>query len=227
MSVYNSEIVIIVFLADKTSRILTEGSHLILERLRIADKFGLVKHIVHVFHDLISDLYAHADIHRSRRMSYVIFCTDFFQPLRSPAACGHYSMICKYLCPFTAGAAVRSACRCLRFYHYASAYSIVENHVAAVIPEENLNAIFLQEPFYGKVYFLSFFRAQVAYRTVHQFKPRLNGPLSYILDFIRLADAFHLGVRTEFQINLIRIIYYLLSVLFSYKVWQVSPHLAA
>ena len=67
----------------------------------------------------------------------------------------------------------------------------------------------------------------MAYRAVHQLESCLDSPLSYILDLFRLTDAFNLGIRTEFQIYLVCVIYHFPGKILADKIGQVSPYLVA
>ena len=86
VSVDDGEVVVVVFLAYETAGVLTEGTHLVLERLRISDEFGFVKNAVDLFHDLVPHLYSDADIDGTRLVHYVVFSTQVFEPVGAAPA---------------------------------------------------------------------------------------------------------------------------------------------
>ena len=62
---------------------------------------------------------------------------------------------------------------------------------------------------------------------VHQPQPRLDGPLADGLDLIRVAQALNMGIRAEFQVDLVRIMDGLLDQVRPHQVGQIPAHLAA
>ena len=91
------KIVVIVFLADKTARILAESANLVLERLGIADELRLVENVVDLLHDLVSYLDAHADIDCAGLMGDIMLSAELFEPVRAAAPCRYYGVLREYL----------------------------------------------------------------------------------------------------------------------------------
>ena len=86
MSVDDRQIVVVIFLADKTARILTEGTDLVFERLRIADELRFIQNLIDILNDFIPDLHAHTDIDCARLMRDVMLIAQLFQPVRTASA---------------------------------------------------------------------------------------------------------------------------------------------
>lgn len=86
MPVDDGKIVVVIFLADKTARILSERTHLIFERLGVSHQFGFIQHIVYVFHNFVANFHTHANVHRTGFMGNPMFRTNFFQPIGTAPA---------------------------------------------------------------------------------------------------------------------------------------------
>ena len=56
VAVDHGKVVVVVFLRHKAAGVLAEGAHLVLPGLGVADKLGLIQHLVHLFHDLVAAL---------------------------------------------------------------------------------------------------------------------------------------------------------------------------
>ena len=192
MAVYNGKVIIIIFLRNKSARVLAKRAHLVFKRFRISDQFGFVKHVIHRFYDLVSDLNTNADVHRSRLVGDSVIGAEFFQPVRAaPAGCNN-GVFSVYLVTV--------------FQANAQAFFAVQDQIAALAVKQNLHAGGNQIFFYGKVEFMRLFRSDVANRAVHQFQPCLYRSFAYFLNRLSVADSFNMRVRAEFQIDLIRII---------------------
>ena len=76
----------------------------------------------------------------------------------------------------------------------------------------------------GVVDFLSLFSAQMAYRTVHKFKSRLNGSFSYSLNSVVVYHTLNFCVGTEFKIDFICVGDSFSGEIFSDKVGQISAY---
>ena len=93
MPVYNCKIIIIVFLADNSSGILTKSADLVFKRTRISYKFAFIEYTIHFFHDLVSHFYPNADVHGSGLMRDIVFSAYTFKPIGAAAPCCHDGMI--------------------------------------------------------------------------------------------------------------------------------------
>ena len=85
MSVDHRKVFVVVFLTDEASRILAEGSDLVAERLRIADKLGFIEVLVHFLHDFVSHFYTHTDVNGSRLVCNPMLFAHRLQPKRTSA----------------------------------------------------------------------------------------------------------------------------------------------
>ena len=219
MAVYHRQIVIVIFLAYKAARILAESTHLVLKRKRIADELRLIKNVVHILHDLVADLHTHADIHRSGHMGDVMLLAELFQPVGSLSSGSHNHVLrVDHLL-------VCLLCRILQNRSFTDI--VLHNQIPAVAAKQNLHALFQQILLNPVINLLGLFCSQMADRAVYQLQAGLNGSLTDIFYLLFLSNAFHLCIRAEFQIDLIRILNHFLGKVLSNQGWQISAHFIA
>ena len=89
MPVHHRQAAIVVFLAHEAARILTEGAHLVAERIRVSDELAFVEHIVHALHDFVAHLDAHANVDRAGRVLDVMLAAEALEPIGTAAARRH------------------------------------------------------------------------------------------------------------------------------------------
>ena len=65
---------------------MAENTHFVLERFGISDEFGLVKHVVDFFHNLVANLHSHADVDNAGCVRDIVFRTHLFKPIRTASA---------------------------------------------------------------------------------------------------------------------------------------------
>ena len=130
MPVYHRKVIVIVLLADKAARILAERTHLVLERLRVANQLGFIKHIVDVLHHLVAHLYTHANINRPRLMRDLMLSADTLQPVRAAPPGSNHRMRRKNL---TLRFSVRDG--------YALASVTLHDNIFALAPEQDFNPV--------------------------------------------------------------------------------------
>ena len=87
VSVYNSKVVIVVFLRNKAAWILAESTYFILPRSRITDKLRFVKRLVYFFHNFVSALNPYADINSTGFVSNVVLNAELVKPISTTSAC--------------------------------------------------------------------------------------------------------------------------------------------
>ena len=216
MSVDDGEIVVVILLTDKAAGILTEGAHLVFERLRIPDQLRLIQHRIDLFHNLVANLDAHADIDRARHVIDVVVCAGFFQPFRAAASRRHNGSRRK---DFKGFLSVRNL--------HTEALAVLDDDIRALIAEKDIDAMAQKILFDGIIEVLRLFRSEMADRAVHKLEPRLNRTLADILFRLIVGDALHVLVRTELQIDFIRIINRSLHDVLPDKSRQVAAHLIA
>ena len=210
------KIVVIVFLADKTARILAESANLVLERLRIAYQLRFVKNLIDLFHDLVSDLDAHADVNRAWNMRYIMFRANAFKPFRaSSSGCDNGRFCVDFFCFF-------AVCDI-----YAVALVAVQDNIRAFITEKHFNAVFEQIFFNRVVKSLCLFSSEVTNGAVNKTQARFYGTASYIFDLFFVAQTLDVRVCTEFKIYLICVIYRFLRKGLTYQRRQISSDFAA
>ncbi len=91
MPVHHREAAIVIFLAHKAARVLTEGAHLVAERFTwVSDKLAFIEHVVHALHDFVAHLDAHANVNRARRMLDVVLAAKALEPIGAAAARRHH-----------------------------------------------------------------------------------------------------------------------------------------
>ncbi len=141
---------------------------------------------------------------------------DFLQPVRAAPPGGGDGV---FGADFTAVRAV------WLFNNHAHAVAVGQNQVHAVDAEENLNAVLLQVGLDSAVDLLRLFGAHVADGTVHQAQAGSDGVPADALDALILHQAFHRGVRAEFQVDAIGIINQLLGLVLTNQLGQLAAHL--
>ena len=210
VAVDHRQVVVVVLLAGEAA------GDLVLEGPGPAHQLGLIQHTVHRLHDLVAHLHPHADVHGSGLVGNIVLGTQALQPVRPPAAGGDDRMAAgDFHLLFAVGGAHPPADRA------------VQNQVGAFVPEEDLHAVFQQMPLDGVVQLLGLLGAQMADGAVHQLQPRPDGPLADGLDLLGVAQALHVAVRAELQINFVCVIDGLLGLLRADEAGQVPAHLVA
>ena len=68
---------------------MAERAYLVFKRFGIANKLRLIKYLVHLFNNFVSNLNANANVNSSGLMGNVVLSTDFFQPVGAPTPCGN------------------------------------------------------------------------------------------------------------------------------------------
>ena len=81
--------------------------------------------------------------------------------------------------------------------------------------------VFLDGPIQG----LSLLGAQMPDRAIHQFEARADGAPADLAHLFGVANAFHMAVRAEFQVNLVGVIDQLLSFVFPDERGKIPAHL--
>ena len=218
VAVDHREIVVVIFLRNKSAGVLAESADFIFERLGITDEFGFVQYFIDRLHDLVSHFHPNADVDGARNVLHAVFFAQLFQPIRSAAARRNHGIGSEN---FQALAAVRLG------DGNALTYSVFDNQRIAFVIEENFHAATEKIFFNGKVDTLRLFRTHVTNRAIHQFESRLNGALADFLDFFARVQTFDVFVRAEFEINFIRIIDRLLREFFADELRQIAAHFAA
>ena len=159
MSVYHRQIIVIIFLADKPSRILAECPHFILKRSRISDQLRLIQYLVDFFHNLITHFDTHADIYRAGFMRDVILCTKRLQPVRTAPSCCHYNM--RRFIPLLFRASFSGQADSLTDI-------LFHNQILTAAPKKHIHALFPQIILNRAIDLLCFFCSHMADRTVYQ-----------------------------------------------------------
>ena len=214
MAVDDGEIVVIVFLADKAAGILAEGSHLVLERARIADQLAFIKHAVDLFHDLVAALHAHADIDRAGLVGDAVLGAELFQPVRAAAARRNDGMPGADFLRLVALAQGN-----------AEAGFAVHQQFFAFPAEEQLHVVVAQIVFQREIERLRLFRAEVADRAIDQLEARLNRAAADFAHLFGVANTLNVAVRAEFQVNAVGIINQILRVLLADERREVAANL--
>ena len=151
MTVYNGEIVIVVFLSNEAAGILAEGAHLILEGLGITDELGFIKNLVNLFDYLVSNLNSNADINRSGLMRDAVLRAKLFKPICAATSRCNDNVVCEYL--------LASVLVC---DDNALAFAVLEDEIYAFAVENELNAVLLEIFFYSVIDVLCLFGAEMA-----------------------------------------------------------------
>ena len=195
MAVDHRKVVVVVLLGDKSSRVLAECTHLVLERRRVAHELGLVEHLVDFLHDLVADLDAHADVNGAGLVGDVVARAQLLKPLRAAAPRGHNHAV-RLVLRASAG----------QIDHNALAHAVVDDQILARAAEDHLNAVLLQKMLQLLIKLLRLLRAEMADRAVHKLQSRLDRAPADLLHLVGLTDALHMCVRAEGQIHRIRVI---------------------
>ena len=216
MSVDYCEIVVVILLCYKSAGILTESTHFVFERVGIAYELGLVKHLVDLFHNFVSYLDSHSDIYGAGLMVDIMISTSSLQPVRASSARSHDYLVRIYRFDVI-----------FYFYGRALAYVVFYHEVGTLCVEHNFHTV-LQKIFFNReVYLLCLFRTQMTYRTIHEFKTRLDCFFANFLYLVRLGYTLYFGIRAEFEIYAVGILYSLLRKVVSDKVRQIAAYVAA
>ena len=111
--------------------------------------------------------------------------------------------------------------------HRAAAHGFLKHQVETLVVENQLDAVLLQILLDAKVDLLGFFRAHVADRAVHQLQSRADGAQADVLYPVGIADALHVGVGAELQIDAVGVVDGLLRQLLAHQGGQVAADLIA
>ena len=216
VAVDHRQIVVVVLLADKAPGVLAEGAHLVLEGPGMPHQLRLVEDPVHRLHDLAAHLHPHADVHRARLVGDVVLGAQALQPVGPPAARGNHRMAGQNL-----------LLPAVLAHLHPPAHVPLQNKIGTLAAEEQLHAVLQQVLFNGVVEVLGLLRAQVADGAVHQLQPRPDGPPADGLDLLRVAQALHVAVRAELQVDAVGVVDGLLGLVRTNEAGQIAPHLAA
>ena len=104
---------------------------------------------------------------------------------------------------------------------------VLQDQVAALVAEVHLHTVLLEILLDSQIDGLGFFRAHVADGAVHKLQARLNGTLADLLPLLFMLQALDMGVRAEFQIDLVGVVDGLLGQVLSDKSRQIAAHLVA
>ena len=197
VTVDDCQIVVVVLLRHESAGVLAEDTHFVLERFGITDEFGLVKHIVDFFHNLVAHFDSHADVDDARCVRDVVFGAHLFKPVRAASArCDNGFVRKDFL--FVAALAV--------FDIHAFALVAFQNDVGALSCENEVNTVISQIVFDCKVQIVRFFRAEVTNGAIDQFQSCLNCFFADFFDFFLVSETFDMLVRTEFEIYFVGVI---------------------
>ena len=214
VAVDHCQVVVVVFLGHKAAGILAEGAHLVAPGCRVADEFAFIENLVDGFHDFVAAFHPHADVHGAGFVGDVVFGTDLFQPVGAAAAGGNDHLLAEHL----PGAVLLPQA-------HALADGAFQDDVLALGFKQHFHAGFQQVILDVQVELLGFLGAQVADGAIHQLQARLDGTLADILDLLAFIDALHLGVGTEFQIDLVGVVDEFLGKILADEVGQLAAHL--
>ena len=146
----------------------------------------------------------------------IVISTSSLQPVRASSARSHDYLVRIYRFDVI-----------FYFYGRALAYVVFYNEVGTLCVEHNFHTV-LQKIFFNReVYLLCLFRTQMTYRTIHEFKTRSDCFLANFLYLVRLGYTLYFGIRAEFEIYAVGILYSLLRKVVSDKVGQISAYVAA
>ena len=148
-------------------------------------------------------------------MGDVVLRTDLLQPVRAAAAGADDDGIRVDGAGFLAAIAEI----------YALADLVFEDDVLTLGGEEHLHAVVGQIVLDGQIQLLGLLGAEVADGAVHQLQARVDGVLADLLDVLAGVDALHMGVGTEFEVDLIRVVDELLRELLADEAGQVAADL--
>ena len=215
VSVYNSQVIVVVLLCYKSARILTESTHFILPRLRIPNEFSFVKYLVDHLHDLVAALDTDTDINGPRLMGNSILLADFFQPVSASSSGSNNDIV-----------SVDFLTACLIFQTNALTDILFENNIVTLRVKTHLHAFFLQIILDIQIQLLSFLRSQMTDRAVYQLKACTDGTFTDFFDLLALIYAFHMLVSAKLQIDRICIINEFLRKFRTDQIRQFSSYLA-
>ena len=216
VAIDHGQIVVVVLLSHKAAGVLAEGAHLVLPGLGVADEFGLVQHLVHLFHDLVAALHAHADVNGAGLVGDVVLGADLLQPVGTAAArADDHSIGIDSMGFLVLGS----------LDEYALALLVLQDDVLALGAEQHLHAVVGQIVLDGQIQLLGLFGAQMTDGAVHQLQAGVDGVLADLLDVLAGVDALHMGVCAELEVDLIGVVDQLLRKLLADQGGQVAAHL--
>ena len=216
VAIDHGQIVVVVLLSHKAAGVLAEGAHLVLPGLGVADEFGLIQHLVHLFHDLVAALHAHADVNGAGLVGDVVLGADLLQPVGTAAArADDHSIGINSMGFLVLGS----------LDEHALALLVLQDDVLALGAEQHLHAVVGQIVLDGQIQLLGLLGAQMTDGAVHQLQAGVDGVLADLLDVLAGVDALHMGVGTELEVDLIGVMDELLCELLADQGGQVAAHL--
>ena len=216
VAIDHGQIVVVVLLSHKAAGVLAEGAHLVLPGLGVADEFGLIQHLVHLFHDLVAALHAHADVNGAGLVGDVVLGADLLQPVGTAAArADDHSIGINSMGFLVLGS----------LDEHALALLVFQDDVLALGAEQHLHAVVGQIVLDGQIQLLGLLGAQMTDGAVHQLQAGVDGVLADLLDVLAGVDALHMGVGTELEVDLIGVVDELLCELLADQGGQVAAHL--
>ena len=216
VAIDHGQIVVVVLLSHKAAGILAEGAHLVLPGLGVADEFGLVQHLVHLFHDLVAALHAHADVNGAGLVGDVVLGADLLQPVGTAAArADDHSIGINSMGFLVLGS----------LDEHALALLVLQDDVLTLGAEQHLHTVVGQIVLDGQIQLLGLLGAQMTDGAVHQLQAGVDGVLADLLDVLAGVDALHMGVGTELEVDLIGVMDELLCELLANQGGQVAAHL--
>ena len=214
MSVDHRKVFVVVFLTDEASRILAEGSDLVAERLRIADKLGFIEVLVHFLHDFVSHFYTHTDVNGSRLVCNPMLFTYRLQPKRTSAPGADDGL-----------AAFNSFFFTFDFDNRTCADAVFNQQIPALAVKVHCNALAEKILFDFIINFLRFFCSQMSDWAVYKLQPGFDGALSDFLNLFREFNSFDSGIGSEFEINAVGIVNQFLRKIITDKFRKVSAYI--
>ena len=172
MAVDHGKVVVVVLLRHKAAGVLAEGAHLVLPGLGVADEFGLVQHLVHLIHDLVAALHAHADVNGAGLVGDVVLGADLLQPVGTAAArADDHSIGINSMGFLVLGS----------LDEHALALLVLQDDVLALGAEQHLHAVVGQIVLDGQIQLLGLLGAQMTDGAVHQLQAGVDGVLADLL----------------------------------------------
>ena len=213
MAVDERQVVFVVLLRDEAARILAEGAHLVLEGVGIADELGFIEHVVDGLHDLVAHFDADADVDGARRMSDAVHDAHARQPVRAPTADAHDDAV-----------GIDELFAVLVRDAHARADAVLDEKIEALRLEAHFDAASEKILLDGVIELLRLFRSEMADGAVHELEARHDGALADLLDLLRVADALHLVIGAEGEIDLIGVVDELLRVVLADEFGKIAAH---
>ena len=159
VSVDNREVVIIVFLRNKASRILAENPNLVFKRLGISYQLTFIQNVVYLLHNFVAYFHSYSYIHNAGSVRYIMLRAHLLKPFRPPSSCCDNGFIRQYFLSVLA-LVIRDI--------YALAYVTFKYNIVAVTSEDKLYPVIPKVIFKREIKLLRLFRAQMSDRTVNQ-----------------------------------------------------------